>query len=120
MISMDKEYKTREGLEVRIYAIDGCGFYPVHGAIKNEYGWNSTYWRGNGMSLKDTPCSSDLIEVKPRIKIERWVLVNSNGDYSIWLDKPSKEVITPSAFGLTRISFEVEEGEGLPSSKDKK
>jgi len=54
----------------------------------------------------------DLVEVKPRMKFERWALVERNGGYSLWLDKPSK-ASSVDAFGLTRISFEVEEGEGL-------
>jgi hypothetical protein len=32
MISMDKQYRTRDGREVRIYAVDGGGKYPIHGA----------------------------------------------------------------------------------------
>lgn len=39
MISMDKKYKTRCGREVRIYALDGCGHFPVQGAILTESGW---------------------------------------------------------------------------------
>ena len=115
MIDKDKQYKTRDGREVRIYATDGCGVFPVHGAIEHDEGWSSFTWANNGSSInsaisKENP--DDLIEVKPRIKIERWVMVNRNGDYSLWLDKPSKSV-SVDAFGLTRISFEVEEGEGL-------
>ena len=31
-MSMDKKYRTRDGKEVRIYAVDGCGDYPIHGS----------------------------------------------------------------------------------------
>jgi len=112
MISKDKQYKTRDGREVRIYATDGTGPYPVHGAIRESNGWYSCNWSQYGKYSEEPDSPSHLVEVKPRIKIERWVMVNRNGDYSLWLDKPSKSV-SVDAFGLTRISFEVEEGEGL-------
>ena len=42
-ISKDKEYTTRDGREVEIYAIRKGGEYPIHGAIKiNEFGvWHT-------------------------------------------------------------------------------
>jgi hypothetical protein len=113
MIDKNKQYKTRDGREVRIYATDGAGTYPVHGAIKRSDGWISASWENTGCAVSPVRgMPDDLIEIKPRIKIERWVMVNRNGDYSLWLDKPSKAA-SVDAFGLTRISFEVEEGEGL-------
>lgn len=110
-IDKSKQYETREGREVRIYATDGGGVYPVHGAIKVEHEWVLNKWSDDGkFELHDH--KYDLIEIKPRIKIERWVMVNRNGDYSLWLDKPSKSV-SIDAFAITSITFEVEEGEGL-------
>ena len=32
MIDKNKQYRTRDGREVRIYATDGYGHYPVHDA----------------------------------------------------------------------------------------
>jgi hypothetical protein len=113
MIDRNKQYKTRDGREVRIYATDGGGSYPTHGAIKHGEGWVSAWWGSSGYVV--SPCREmpdDLIEVKPRMKFERWALVERNGGYSLWLDKPSKSV-SVDAFAITRISFEVEEGEGL-------
>jgi hypothetical protein len=46
------------------------------------------------------------------MKFERWVVVERDGDYSLWLDKPSK-ASCGDAFAITQIVFEVEEGEGL-------
>ena len=112
MIDKDKQYKTRDGSEVRIYATDGGGTRPIHGAVKNQDGWFLVLWRESGELFDGFDSSSDLIEVKQRMKFERWVMVNQNGDYSLWLDKPSK-ASSVDAFAITRISFEVEEGEGL-------
>jgi len=113
MIDKNKQYKTREGREVRIYATDGGGSYPVHGAIKRSEGWLSASWGSSGYvvsPVREMP--DDLIEVKPRMKFERWVRVERNGDYSLWLDKPST-ASSVDAFAITRVTFEVEEGEGL-------
>ena len=112
MIDKDKQYKTREGFPYRCYATDGGGDYPVHGALFLENSWRMIRHTECGRVFTLCEDKYDLIEVKPRIKIERWALVNRNGDYSLWLDKPSK-ASSVDAFGLTRISFEVEEGEGL-------
>ena len=113
MIDKDKQYKTRDGREVRIYATDGAGSHPIHGAIECSDGWINASWGSSGYFISTCrDMQEDLVEVKPRIKIERWVMVNRNGDYSLWLDKPSRAA-SVDAFAITRISFEVEEGEGL-------
>jgi len=112
MIDKDKQYKTRDGREVRIYATDGAGPHPVHGAIREFNGWYNCNWSQYGKYSEEPDSPSHIIEVKPRIKIERWALVARDGGYSLWLEKPSK-ASSVDAFGLTRISFEVEEGEGL-------
>ena len=46
-ISMDKKYRTRDGREVRIYAVDGYRDYPIHGAIMDD-GWCVHYWSEKG------------------------------------------------------------------------
>jgi hypothetical protein len=48
MIDIDKKYRTRDGREVRIYAVDGGGSHPVHGAIKSTEGWDCHSWRRTG------------------------------------------------------------------------
>ncbi len=66
MIDKDKTYTTRNGREVRIYATDAKGAYPVHGAIKNTTSWESYMWTQNGNTYVniDDLQESDLIEVK--------------------------------------------------------
>lgn len=69
MIDINKQYTTRRGREVRIYATDGGGDYPVHGAIKQSDGtWEVDSWTNDGLYIKDDTRSEDLIEVPPRIK----------------------------------------------------
>lgn len=66
MISMDKKYKTRDGREVRIYAVDGAEPYVVHGAIMDGRGWRAEYcWKIDG-AFHTFSNGSDLIEVVPK------------------------------------------------------
>jgi hypothetical protein len=118
MISMDKKYTTRDNREVRIYATNGCGAYPVHGVIEENGGWHLACWRVDGTTIENIQTCSDLIEVKSRMKFERWVVFERDGGYSLWVDKPNLALQT-HLFALKHISFEVEEGEGLQHPEDK-
>ena len=69
MIDIKKTYKTRTGVDVRIYATDGGGEYPVHGAINYDGEWFPRHWTAEGVTFSDNEQSrDDLIEVKPRIQ----------------------------------------------------
>lgn len=72
MITKDKEYTTRDGKEVRIYATDGVGPYSVHGAIKIGENWTTQTWTKSGSIHKFGSNHLDLIE-KPKeytVKVE--------------------------------------------------
>jgi len=53
----------------------------------------------------------DLIEIKQRIKIERWVFVYRDGSTAAINVKPNPD--GQNFFAIKHIVFEVEEGEGL-------
>lgn len=119
MISKDKEYRTRDGHEVRIYATDGGGTQPIHAAYRDEHNkWHSSTWSLEGkFFLSGDPCRYDLIEVKPRIKRTVWLNVYADG------------ISPPVGSGMTRedadrlagtarvacipVEIDCEEGEGL-------
>jgi hypothetical protein len=64
-IDITKKYTTRDGREVRVYAVDGIAPYNVHGAVKYENGWDDQTWTEDGEYNKDKPpCGRDLIPVK--------------------------------------------------------
>lgn len=66
VISLDKKYKTRDGQEVRLYAVDGTKDYPVHGAINDKDGWSPIFWTKSGkVYLSSAETLNDLIEVTP-------------------------------------------------------
>ena len=50
MIDKNKQYRTRDGREVRIYATDGCNGHRVHGAIYEgkASGWAHRAWFKDG------------------------------------------------------------------------
>ena len=60
MIEPNKQYETMDGSEARVYATDGGGDTPVHGAVKTTSGWIASVWDkdGNNPTLSDY----DLIE----------------------------------------------------------
>lgn len=68
IISMDKEYRTKQGDKVRIYAIDGASPYPVHGAIllysvrTNTKEWRDYSWSCCGDSRTNNSIF-DLVEI---------------------------------------------------------
>ena len=66
MIDKNKQYKTRSGLPVRIYATDCGGKYPVHGAVLKDDEWDIDCWTCDGRYTQSSEHSFDLIEVKPR------------------------------------------------------
>jgi hypothetical protein len=83
MIDISKQYRTRDGREVRIYATDGVMPRPVHGAVKSSYDstWHSFQWHEDGRLVHNVLAVdlSDLIEVRPRHKRTVWLAVYPNG-----------------------------------------
>lgn len=116
MIDINKKYRTRDGREVRIYAVDGGGGCPVQGTIfSKELGWLLATWSMDGCALNDIDHPADLIEVKPRIKRTVWVNLYLNGRTT--LGHPSKEDADRCADhgrrACYKVEIDVEEGHGL-------
>lgn len=115
MISMDKQYRTRDGREVRIYAVDGGGFYPVHGAYLYDDEWILCRWAADGSYWGDPDLY--LIEVKPRIQRERWVNIYEHIEGALHEARHSADFEEASGAGrriaCVKIIIDCEEGEGL-------
>jgi len=115
-ISMDRVYRTRDGQEVRIYAVDGGGKYPIHGAIKvdEENFWAMGSWKKTGKYAVEFETKEDLIEVKPRHKRTVWINLYPNGKSSAWEDKRDADILRGSgAIACIKVELDFEEGEGL-------
>ena len=112
MISMDKKYRTRDGREVRIYAVDGGGVHCVHGAVKNPEGWAMCSWMQGGSEMP-LEGSCDLIEVKPRIKRTMWVNVFPNAT-TVYLHKKDADICSGSSrLACVKVEIDCEKGDGL-------
>jgi hypothetical protein len=99
-IEVGKYYTTRDGRKVRIYAVDGRGSQPVHGAILREDGWQTNLFNSNGGYFRDStnPHSSDIIAPwieKPKVNWTtmpawaKWVALDANGRWFYYIDKPN-------------------------------
>ena len=117
MIDPKKTYRTRDGREVRIYAVDRGGIYPVHGAhLVGKYEWKSGCWTRDGdYQGQFTRTDNDLIEVRPRIQREVWVNVYpSEVDTELWHSKETAEEQAMSArIACVKLVIDCEEGTGL-------
>ena len=114
MIDVTKTYRTRDGREVRIYAVDGRGNFPVHGAILNSSGrWDMAGWNEIGFS-NSFPLSTDLILVRPRIQFTVWANVYPDTRLST---SATRNGADRSALSNRRscipIKIDCEEGEGI-------
>lgn len=118
-IEMSKQYRTRDGREVRIYATDHDSPHPVVGAIKSMGRWYGQAWNDDGTSGFSRHC--DLIEVRPRIKLERWVNVYRSVVHGEpytggpWLTRGTADYQKDSGerIACVKITIDCDEGEGL-------
>ena len=114
MISMEKNYRTRDGREVRIYAMDGGGYWPVHGAIQLSCsGWMPTSWDNDGNAF-NSGIRDSLIEVRPRNKRTVWVNVYPSsivGDHTT--REKADNCASSERIACVKVDLDFEEGEGL-------
>lgn len=116
-ISMDREYRTRNDLEVEIYAIGRGGNHPVHGAVKKPNDeWCPVSWTKEGkFSPNKTALHSyDIFEVKQ--KMTGWVNIFSDtfsaaGFYTgtgIFASKQEARDATTSKDYITTVFLEID------------
>lgn len=115
MIDKNKQYRTRDGHEVRIYATDGDMPLNVHGAIELNDGWGLMAWRNNGRLGAHVESGFDLIEVRPRIQREVWVNVYP-GPICVEMRHTKADAdddAMSNRIACVRLMIDCEEGEGL-------
>jgi len=85
MIDMKLTYQTRDGRPVRLLCVDGNhATYKVVGFIGTESG--ITYWSAKGYHFNsEMPGPHDLIEVKPKAVVKKWLNIIQRPDKSIRL-----------------------------------
>ena len=112
MIDINKKYRTRNGREVRIYAVDGDEPRPVHGAIKSPTGWVVSHWPQDGIQ-SSYEGSNDLVEVKPRIQRTLWVNVFPNTITTYFHRLDADNYAGSSRLACVKVEIDCEKGEGL-------
>ena len=97
-IEVGKSYNTRDGRQVRIYAIDGSGGQPVHGAFLSGGEWTSQTWDVQGQFIEGETSNLDVII--PPLKYEGVNKVQSFGGHSI--------LFVPDEFAGLEVKFTLE------------
>jgi hypothetical protein len=124
-VEMGKEYTTRDGRAARIYAADGGGTYPVHGAIRADDGsWIGRSWKVNGSCYGEINDHNDLIEAPRKFRVEVWANVNqiSNEVSKTYVGgiyptrKDAGEHSIRGRIACVRVVIEGAEGDGLTPS----
>ena len=116
MIDPKKQYRTRDGREVRIYAVDGGDEFCVHGAILIDGIWCQRSWPISGIIGSKCKSDVDLIEVKPRIQREVWANVYKNpniGDILFLSKEEADNCKLYDRIACVKLVIDCEEGEGL-------
>lgn len=106
-----KEYRTRDGKLVRIYATEGGGIKPIHGAIYSKHNarWVITTWSEKGCRYADVPGPDNDDLMPPKIK--RWLNIYPSQPL-VYATKEEAESNGRDT-RLACIEIEYEEGEGL-------
>ena len=116
MIDIKKQYRTRDGREVRIYATDGSGRNPVHGSIKEEDGWIYNVWPKSGRYSEDDDEEHriDLVEIKPRIKQLVWINVYPDNCFFVYQEKRKADIQAMGhRIACVQVEIDYSEGDGL-------
>jgi hypothetical protein len=121
MISKDKQYTTREGQEVRIYATDGAYDFPIHGAVLNDDGWEDQTWKQDGGFNHDAS-RFDLIEIVPKVKVWVEYCLDEDGYFHTVVNLTERDYLECKAGGeryenQTHLKVEVFEYEPKPETK---
>ena len=93
-IEVGKLYKTRGGYKYRVYATDGVGKFPVHGAVLMDDGWGFNTLTKDGFSSSEYQSPYDIIsewvetpEVDWSLYPKWWeyVAMDENGEWNgVW------------------------------------
>lgn len=106
-IKMNEEYTTSDGKEVRIYAIDGGGRYPIHGAVCDSCDWTAQEWTSEGKFHSGSTSQDDWDLVVPIKNI--WVNLFMDGSSSSYKTEALARQAT--VFPDTRVAVEFKEVE---------
>ena len=100
-IEVGKTYKTRDGREVRIYAVDGLGVDAIHGAVfDGEREWLPCSWPEGGSYVGGEVRAGDIVMEPLKYEGEATVVGFGEGINSI--------IFVPSGFRGLDVKFTLE------------
>lgn len=116
-ISMNKQYRTRDGRPVRLLCVDRkrrgqISGFPICGLVEMEGTEYISWWSVDGVHFAHSP-QEDLIEIKPHIKRELWVNVYDNGAESHNIRRNADFYAGSQRLACVKVEIDCEEGEGL-------
>ena len=114
-IDINKTYRTRSGKKVKLWTTEAqCSIYRIKGEVEVRHNeWIYCSWFACGQySRPSGPHHLDLVEVKPRIKLERWVSVFPNGTAGFYPSREGADFCSNSTrIACVKIEIDCEEGE---------
>jgi len=116
LISMDKQYKTRDGREVEVLKVDmNNSRYPVVIVVTSDEGYQDIGSRtAAGRVLRNKESVGDLIEVKPRVKQDVWLNVYSEKrPRAHFSKKDADSYANDDRIACIKVEIDCEHGEGL-------
>ncbi len=115
MIDPNKKYRTIEGREARIYAVDAGGVFPIHGAVLEGCAWLTRAWTCTGSFRHGVASCEDLVEVRPRIKRTYWANFYPHDRIPVLHGSKQRadEQADTSRIACVKIEIDCEEGDGL-------
>lgn len=116
LISMDKQYKTRDGREAEVLRIDmNHKHFTVAAIVTNSDGTQFICSRtSTGHSFLDKEHVGDLIEVKPRIEQNVWLnLYLDRRPCSHSTKKEADKIAGKTRIACIKVEIDCEHGEGL-------
>ena len=116
LISMDKQYKTRDGRAVEILKINiNHKNFPVAIVVTNLDGSQCTGTRTRtGRMYADRENIGDLIEVKPRIKQNVWMnIYQEKSPCAHFFKENADKYSYGDRIACVKVEIDCEHGEGL-------
>jgi hypothetical protein len=119
LVAMTKEYRTRDGKEVRLYAVNASGPFPVHGAIRATDGYWFVYgWTADGKGRIDSRNHEwDLVEEPARVRTTAWVSVYKVlGKYTFGVYEDycqAKNDNAADCLAIVKVDIDCEQVEGI-------
>lgn len=108
--TVDSHVRTRDGREARIYAVDGGGDRPIHGAVKSTDtgNWFLVQWSTKGVFCSTTVSPLDLLHVPETRTVTVKIYLMEDG--RINAHPAALEPHISGAFGSQTVELTFEEG----------